>query len=54
MPEGEWAFLDSKGPRTLVALRITVEANVALRLAAAEVGMSKTGYATFLLELWAD
>jgi hypothetical protein len=54
MPEGEWAFLETKGPRTKLALRITVDANTALRLAAAELGMSKTGYATWLLELWAD
>lgn len=50
MPEGEWAFLDSKGPRIKVALRLSSEANTAARLAAAQLGMSKTAFLTFLVE----
>lgn len=50
MAEGERAFAESKGPRTVVALRISSEANIAARLAAAQLGMSKTAFLTFLVE----
>jgi hypothetical protein len=54
MPEGEWAFLDSKGPRSLVALRLTTDTHAALEVAGAEMGLSKTAFATLLVEGWAD
>lgn len=53
MPEGEWAYLDAKGPRTKVALRISSEANTAARLAATQLGVSKTAFLTQLVERWA-
>lgn len=53
MPEGERAFIESKGPRTTVALRLSAEANTAARLAGAELEMSKTAFLTFLVEGWA-
>lgn len=54
MAEGERAFVESKGPRTTVALRLSPEANTAARLAAAQLQMSKTGFLTFLVEGWAQ
>jgi hypothetical protein len=54
MPEGQWAFLDSKGPRALLGLRVTTDTHAALEVAGAEVGLSKSAFATLLVEGWAD
>lgn len=50
MPEGEWAFLDSKGPRAKIALRISPQADALLRVRAAEIGTTKHALATQLIE----
>ena len=52
-PEGEWAFLDSKGPRAKIALRISAEADAVLRARAAEAGTTKHAVATQLIESYA-
>jgi hypothetical protein len=54
MPEGQWAFLDSKGPRALLGLRVSTDTHAALEVAAAEVGLSKSAFATLLVEGWAS
>jgi len=54
MPEGERAFANSKGPRTMVALRLSAQANTAARLAGAQLDLSKTAFLTFLVEGWAQ
>ena len=54
MPEGERAFVESKGPRTGVLLRLSAEANTAAQLAGAQLQMSKTAFLTFLIEGWAQ
>jgi hypothetical protein len=50
MPEGEWSFLESKGPRRLLQLRLTPQADAFLRIRAAETGTSKNALATDLVE----
>ena len=50
MPEGEWAFVDSKGPRRLLQLRLTPEADALLRIIAAESGTTKNALVTQLVE----
>lgn len=50
MPEGEWAFLESKGPRRLLQLRLTPQADAFLRIHAAETGTTKNALVTELVE----
>lgn len=54
MPEGQWAFLESKGPRAFLGLRVTTDTHGALEVAGTEMGLSKTAFATLLVEGWAD
>lgn len=54
MPEGEWAFLESKGPRRLLQLRLTAETDALLRALAVETGTSKNALATHLVETGAQ
>lgn len=54
MPEGQWEFLKSKGPRTKVTLRISSDARAALEIAGTEMDVSATGFATLLVESWAE
>jgi hypothetical protein len=53
VPEGEWNFLEQKGPRKLLQLRITPEADATLRVVAAQTGTTKHALATRLVEEWA-
>jgi hypothetical protein len=54
MSETQWSFLDSKGPRALLGLRITTDTHAALEVAGAEMGLTKNAFATLLVEGWAD
>lgn len=54
MPEGEWAFLDSLGPRRTVTLRISTKAHLLLAAAATIHGTSATGIGTDVIESWAE
>jgi hypothetical protein len=54
MPEGQRSWATSKGPRTLVTLRLPASVCLLLNLAGADVGMSRTAFATKLIERWAD
>lgn len=54
MPDGERAFADSAGPRRKITALVSEETHLLLRLAAADVGMSLSGFVVWLLTRWAD
>jgi hypothetical protein len=54
MPEGQWAFLDSKGPRKKITLLVSPEAYLLLKVAGAAFGTSPTGKAVDVVERWAE
>jgi hypothetical protein len=53
MPEGEWAFIDSKGPRRTVTLRITSEAHLMLKAAGQMADVSPSAVGADVIERWA-
>ena len=53
MPEAEWNFIEQKGPRKTLQLRLTPEADATLRVVAARTGTTKNAIATRLVEEWA-
>jgi hypothetical protein len=54
MPMGEKAFVESKGPRKLVAVTLPIEVHALLKLAGTHLGTSPTGMAIQIIERWAE
>lgn len=54
MAEGQWAFLESKGPRKKLLLNVSPEAYLLLKVAAAAFDSTPTGKAQDVIERWAE
>jgi hypothetical protein len=50
----EWNFVNRKGPRKPMLLRLPPEVDTLLRVAAADTGLTKQALATRLLAQWAE
>jgi hypothetical protein len=54
MPEGEWSFLSSAGPKRQVNISVTPDAELVLRAVAAMYGVRRSTLAGVILQGWAS